>query len=322
MLDAKEKDDAMDLVSVIIPVYNVSRFLDQCLESVVTQDYPNMEIILVDDGSTDDSGEKCDTWAGRDFRIRVIHQANQGLSGARNSALDVCRGDYIIPLDSDDYWAPGIVGYVHEQMVKVDADLAIFKNRKFVDGEQADPIIIDNSADFSPFEKTNAYRRMYAPDQDFITLAHNKMYRRCLFDEIRYPLGKRYEDAFVSHLILARARRIIKSEEPLYYYRKRQDSIMGRAQQNDMCDLQLLEYRRDRNAFFASMNNPELLKCSYADYFFWLIRLSKAFGKRGQKGVSDSLYLEFKKSCSEVKGKVSFEGKRILKYRLFYWFRI
>lgn len=314
-------EDTMDLISVIIPVYNVSNYLDQCLESVVSQDYPNLEIILVDDGSTDDSGEKCDAWAEKDSRILVIHQENKGISGARNTALDICRGEYIIPLDSDDFWAPGIVKYVHGRMVSKNADLAIFKNRKFVDGESVKQIVIQPSADFSTYEKADAYRRMYAADQDFIALAHNKMYRRYLFDEIRYPLGKRYEDAFVSHLILERAETIIKLEEPLYYYRKRQGSIMTRAKQNDMLDLDLLEYRRDRNAFFTDRNDSELLKYCYADYFYWIIRFSKEFGKKGEKELSDSLYLEFKKSYSEIKGKVSFEIKRRLKYFLFYWFR-
>ena len=130
------------------------------------------------------------------------------------------------------------------------------------------------------------------------------------------------EDIYMSTFLLDKVNKVSLINEPLYYYRKRSDSIMGRAKQDNLCDLQLLDYRRERNAFFKQMNCAEFMKYSYADYFYWLIRLSKEYRKQGQKKVSDSLYLEFKKEYSEIKGRISFEGRRKIKYRLFYWFGI
>ena len=91
-----------EFVSVIVPVYNVEEYMDACIYSIVNQSYHNLEILIVDDGSTDSCGEKCDRWANKDSRIKVIHQKNQGLSGARNTAIDVCKGEWITFIDSDD----------------------------------------------------------------------------------------------------------------------------------------------------------------------------------------------------------------------------
>lgn len=113
------------LISVIVPVYNVERYLDQCMDSLVRQSYINLEIVVVDDGSTDSSGKKCDAWAERDSRIRVIHQANKGLAGARNAGLDVARGDYIGFVDSDDYTLPDMFSTMMRNMQESEADLSI-----------------------------------------------------------------------------------------------------------------------------------------------------------------------------------------------------
>lgn len=113
------------LISVIVPVYNVERYLDQCMHSLVRQSYANLEIIVIDDGSTDSSGRKCDAWAERDSRIRVIHQANKGLADARNTGLDTARGDYIGFVDSDDYTLPDMFSTMMRNIWESEADLSI-----------------------------------------------------------------------------------------------------------------------------------------------------------------------------------------------------
>ena len=111
------------LVTVIIPIYNVEKYLDRCVESVIGQTYQDIEIILVDDGSKDRSGTMCDWWKEKDGRITVVHKANGGLSSARNAALDICHGDYVIFLDSDDYLDKCAVELMLDDAIKTDADI-------------------------------------------------------------------------------------------------------------------------------------------------------------------------------------------------------
>ena len=114
-----------ELVSVVVPVYKVERYLDKCIGSIVKQTYTNLEIILVDDGSPDNCPQMCDEWAKKDARIRVIHKENGGLSDARNAALDICTGTYVVFVDSDDYVHPEYVSYLYEMIVQHNADLAV-----------------------------------------------------------------------------------------------------------------------------------------------------------------------------------------------------
>ncbi len=111
-------------VSVIVPVYNVGKYLAQCIESVQNQEYGNLEIILVDDGSTDDSGKICDSYADRDCRIKVVHKQNAGVSAARNSGMDIATGEYICFVDGDDYVMPDYVGYLYG-LIQKDADITL-----------------------------------------------------------------------------------------------------------------------------------------------------------------------------------------------------
>ena len=113
------------LISVIVPVYNVERYLDQCVESLIGQTYERLEIILVDDGSTDSSGEQCNAWANRDNRIRAVRQCNAGLAAARNTGLDLAKGEYIGFVDSDDYVLPDMFGTLLHNLQESDADLSI-----------------------------------------------------------------------------------------------------------------------------------------------------------------------------------------------------
>ena len=114
-----------DKVTVIVPVYNVSSFLSKCIESICEQEYPFLEIVLVDDGSTDESGKICDSYAERDARIKVIHKQNQGVSSARNTGLDVATGRWICFVDGDDYIMPEYVSYMLALGVAYDADIAL-----------------------------------------------------------------------------------------------------------------------------------------------------------------------------------------------------
>ncbi len=202
----------MDLVSVIVPVYGVERYLDRCIRSVVNQSYRHLEIILVDDGSRDRCPAICDTWAGRDPRIRVIHKSNGGLSSARNAGLDVAGGEFIAFVDGDDYVDPEYVSTMIGAVQDVHADLAMCSVfHEDADGNAIAQMVPVHRREYAPVTDV----RKTCPGMDCMrqrgdengadnVVAWNKLYRRSLWEDIRYPLGKLHEDEFVTYRILAR----------------------------------------------------------------------------------------------------------------------
>lgn len=123
------------LITVVVPIYKVEAYLDECVQSILKQTYSNLEIILVDDGSPDRCGEMCDVYAEKDARVKVIHQKNKGLSGARNSAIDIATGEYITFVDSDDYLKEDMVEVLYHEVLQYDAEIATAAFESFFEDE-------------------------------------------------------------------------------------------------------------------------------------------------------------------------------------------
>ncbi len=211
----------MKLVTVIIPVYKVEEYLEKCVKSVQDQTYTNLEIILVDDGSPDGSGRMCDELSRTDLRIRVIHQENMGLSGARNSALDIMQGDVVTFVDSDDMIDSDMIENLLEDMEEYDADIV---ECQFYE-------VFSNRIDFYDYLKeTKAYSVEQALLIDLGSkggsiAACGKLYRRQIFAEHRFEVGRIGEDAFAIIGSLRQADRIVIDHRPMYYYYHRNNSI-------------------------------------------------------------------------------------------------
>lgn len=261
--------DNMDLVSVIIPIYQVEDYLQRCVASVAGQSYQNLEMILVDDGSTDGCPEICDQWAQKDSRIIVVHQKNLGLSAARNTGLSLATGDYVLMVDSDDYVAPFAVEHLLRCAQKTDADMVICdyikgceENYIFSEKEQCLPKIIDPESAL-----LNIYT---AGDQSLrFTAAWMKLYRKSLFEGIRYPQGKLFEDIYTTHKIIYAGRKIAVLDEALYYYYQRENSIM-----NTSFHLKKLDYLQalaERVAFFSEHGRNKLEQLAYDELLHCLI---------------------------------------------------
>lgn len=211
----------MDLISVIVPVFKVEKYLDKCVRSIVEQTYPELEIILVDDGSPDRCGEMCDAWAATDDRIRVIHTPNRGSSAARNTALDVAQGELIGFVDSDDYLSPDMLNHLHGLMTD-ETDIA----------ECAFTTTIDDQAEFvhendsvRKFDVRSAMSE-HIQDRIFRQVIWNKLYRRDVIGDIRFPVGKRIDDEFFTYQVIGRAKSLIRSERICYAYRQQENSVM------------------------------------------------------------------------------------------------
>lgn len=203
-----------DLISLIIPVYRVEPYLERCLNSVLAQTYRNLEIILVDDGSPDNCPAICDTYAQRDSRITVIHQANAGLSGARNVGIDRARGAYLAFLDSDDYLAPDFLEALYQACTETGSDMSVCR-WEYVKGEA---IPERGNGQVQTFTGREMQANLYIPDGAYFVVAWNKLYKRELFEEIRYPLGRIHEDEATTYRIYDKVQKAAYLDRSLYGY--------------------------------------------------------------------------------------------------------
>lgn len=249
----------MNKVSIIVPVFNVALYLERCVQSLLRQNYPNYEIILIDDCSTDGSGEMCDRLAGKNDKIRVIHHSqNAGLSAARNSGIDAACGDFIAFVDSDDF-------------VKEDFLLKMMKLAAEFDAQLVQCGYEKGSADcFSERQnlvKVQSFMAKEALCGYWIkSQACCKLYKKELFDGIRFPVGLIHEDEYVTYKLVYRSKTVAVTTDELYYYYQRPNSIMGNvtnvsaqcSRRNDW----ILAYV-ERIAFFEKENEPQLVYRTY-----------------------------------------------------------
>ena len=210
------------LISVIIPVYNVEKYVQKCLDSVTNQSYHNLEIILVDDGSTDSSGKICDTYAKKDERITVIHQKNQGLSEARNNGMKVAHGKYTTFIDSDDYIHQEMIMFLYKTLKQYQADIATCTAT----------FVYENGACKAPKEDlmievhtSKEALELMLYQTKINNSAWGKLYKTSLLDNITYPRQQHYEDVGTTYKILRKATQVVITNAPYYFYLQRTNSI-------------------------------------------------------------------------------------------------
>ena len=235
----------LPLISVIVPVYRVEDYLDHCIQSIVEQTYPNLEILLVDDGSPDGSGEICDRWAETDSRVRVIHQKNAGAGAARNTALDAANGSLIAFVDSDDYLHPNLYTHLYGLMKDgvdiAECEIGITENDDFVmdDGTGARILVCE----------TEEALRLHIQDEIFRQTPPNKLYHRECVGDIRFPVGNLIDDEFFTYKVLGNAKKLAHSSACMYAYRQQSGSAMHKPY--SLRRLQGLDAKCKRLAYFA-----------------------------------------------------------------------
>ena len=214
------------LISVIVPIYNVERYLEKCILSIQCQTHRDLEIILSDDGSTDHSGVICNHFATLDSRIRVIHKINGGLSDARNAGIEVASGSYYMFVDSDDFIAPDTIEKLYLAATEHDCEIAVCNIVRTFDDGTTEPF-------YHPVDQLT----VWVGQQRFETLKQpsvcNKLFRAELFKDVRFPKGKFYEDTFVYHVLAYKARQIVLTGHDGYFYLSRRDSILGQPKYTD-----------------------------------------------------------------------------------------
>ncbi len=311
-----DKGKVMDkIVSVIVPVYNVERYLEQCLDSIIKQTYSSLEILIVNDGSTDQSGEIASRYAGLDDRIILLEKKNGGLSDARNYGLDRVSGDYIMFVDSDDYIEADMVEYLLNAIEKTDAQIAVCGYRVVSeDGE--------NLPDWESFPKEKVvcsqdYWKVYHEEAYIYgVVAWNKLYRKTVFDRIRFPVGKVHEDEFILHKLLHIADRIVCCPAKKYQYRQRKGGIMnlrGHGGRRDFFSADALQAFLIRLEYF--MKKGMLTEASYA---FALAARQVVSGYEEQK----SLTKRDKKRLIQYQTRLKNLGRQCLAEKISMSFRV
>lgn len=226
--EAKRQMYTEELISVIVPVYNVKNYINRCVDSIIYQTYKNLEIILVDDGSTDGSGSLCDRYEQIDSRIKVIHKENGGLSDARNTGLDIAVGEYITFVDSDDWLRIDYVELLLEAIrygkTKISA-CAYLKTKKLTEQYEYRQIS-DISKYIESWQIYDAYQHLFLNNK-IDSSAWAKLYERSLFEDIEFPVGKLYEDQFVTYKLFHLSQAVTYVDQKMYFYFDRTESIQN-----------------------------------------------------------------------------------------------
>lgn len=295
------------LITIIVPIYNVSEYLKECLDSILGQTYKNIEIILVDDGSTDNSGQICDDYEKKDNRVVVIHKENGGVSSARNEGLLNSHGDYIGFVDPDDYVDKHIFYSLYNLLMNNNADISVCNYETFgLDNEN-----IGKTKD-GLLNQTEAME-MLIKDDEMTSYLWNKLFKAKLFSKVRFEEKCRYEDLRIMHKLFLQAKLIVTTSDVLYYYRLRRGSITNSTMLNNSKELiDALESRC-----------IDLIDCRY----YYLSCLAEMLQIRRvlleiivNRTDKDTFYInileKLKKTYKKCRGKMSLEQK--IKFRLFF----
>lgn len=255
------------MVSVIIPIYNVEKYLSECIESVINQTYSDLEIILVNDGSTDNCRDICERYKRKDSRIKLVHKNNGGLSSARNAGIDVANGDYYTFIDSDDYIMSDMIEQLVYAIQSTDTDISICckadDTSKFDKGIQKKIEVLTK-------EET---LKCILTEKKILTSAWGKLYKNNLFNAIRYPNGKIYEDLGTTYKLVELSKKIAYVDAKKYYYRTNIESITKSNFTNRQLDY-----------FIIAEELQKFVKQKYPQYFRYAInhsvRISISFMKK------------------------------------------
>ena len=219
-----------ELISVIVPVYNTEQYLVECIESILKQTYSNIEVILVDDGSTDSSGNICDEFAEKDSRVRVFHKKNEGVAVARNFGIQQSNGQYVVIVDSDDVAVDRMIEVLYTQIKENDADIAV-GNYYIYDESDGNFYYYITEADYcvevlSPQELIDRQAGAWKWNSTAFMLTTFKLYKKVLFNDVSFTHGRRFDDEASTHRLFLRSKKTVFINDNIYLYRRRSGSIM------------------------------------------------------------------------------------------------
>lgn len=292
----------MDKISIIIPAYNVEKYIEKCLNSVIDQTYKNLEIILVDDGSTDNTGNICDEFEKKDERIKVIHKPNGGLSAARNSGIEIATGKYICFIDSDDFVTNDYCEVLYNTLINNNADVSAVAYREIrddsipiLDADEKDKTVFDNKCII--YDGIDIMIQLLKWET-FRNMAWNKLYPVEKLKQHLFLDGKAFEDIYFSYEMLSDVNRVVYINTPCYYYFRRNNSISLTCSEkniNDFLDVVIMKFKGIKERF------PGIDKYNYYGVFESLISICIK-------------YLSCDKKTEEINDKIEFIINELKEY--------
>lgn len=301
------------LISVIVPVYNVEQYIEKCIDSLINQTYKNLEIILVDDGSTDFSAEICDIFSKKDVRIKVVHKFNEGAGKARNVALEMAQGDFITFVDSDDYLSYN----TYEIIMKIfdeDSSIDIVEYEYLICYDDNVEFKIYGNCNKKAFLTTDALQE-HINNHYFQQVIWNKVYRKNVIEEVFFPENTSIDDEYWTYLVLGNSKKLIHIDLKLYAYRQQQNSIshtLGFNARTEGIKAKLIRHKYVKEKF------PELETLS--SFSIWLDCVYES--QIVKRCYSKSEYKQIRVFCDEVlyKSRVKSYKCLNLKFKMKLWF--
>lgn len=274
-------------VSIIVPVYNVSNYLPSCLDTLINQTYRNIEIILIDDNSTDNSLEICNKYKEKDPRIIVIHKENGGAASARNYGLNIYTGEYVSFVDSDDYIELNYIEKLVSMLEKYNADISVCS---FFDVKNTNVKAFDYHCDVIEYDDEGFLKRFL--DDWTCGLLWNKIFKSGVVKNIRMKEGHKIDDEFFTYKLIMNSKKVVLFNNPLYYYRQRMDSVMNLEKNQVLLLDDRLEYLEERYKTIKK-NYENLSNIYFVDYLYTVIRNKKKFNINQNKKIKKFLNKNF-----------------------------
>ena len=302
----------MDLISIIVPVYNVEKYLRRCLDSIINQSYKNIEVLLIDDGSTDNSGKICDEYKKRDTRIKVLHEKNEGQATARNLGIRNAKGKYISFIDSDDFVDIYFIEKLYSNIIEESADISVCATHKFFKNKDTEDIINDKiNKTIQNFNSQEAIKQLLLTNGKLNNYPVNKLYKKELFNNIKFPEGKKFEDIDIMYRLFDISKKISASTEILYYYYIHDDSTTGNLKLSNVYDKIDIIQERDKyireKYYLLKEDCNEYLVHAFFIIFKQLLKL------RGKQIKDDEKYNDLKKTVVlSKKMKLNFQERVLL----------
>lgn len=294
----------MDKISIIVPVFNVEKYLSKCIESLVKQTYKNIEILLINDGSQDNSLNICKEWEKKDDRIKVFSQRNQGLSEARNTGIKNAKGNYICFVDSDDLVLSDFIEILYYLIKKYGCEIAQVNFIEKTDDEIEKKINIEKQIfNEKILSSRDMIKGLTTNDHKKNVIVCNKIYKKELFENLSFKNGKIYEDEFFTWKVFMKCKKIAVSDKILYVYRIRKNSIMNLQRKKiSIKNLDYLEALEERMETFKNIRDMELYNLTLINYCYRLILYYNKFdGKNSEnKKIKIKLKNKYKKNLGKM----------------------